>query len=384
MRRRNVIVAFAITPNKIGGLESFCRELAEQLKPKERHLILCFEDKPSAAVRDYLLEPGNVTIETFPSQAAINLRSAARFYRLLRKYRPETILYSLGGVVRLWPLLARAHGVSRSVYYDGTSRPQSMEEYRASALIRTLMKPLGQSICATEFVKECSDREGIVPPNKSKVIYNAVDVKREHGDGTSFRRKYGIPDDRVLVLKVSWLVPEKGIGITLLACKEALQHRNDLHFVFCGDGEHREDYERSAGELGIADHVTWTGQVEDLPASGAFQAADMQVQCSQWREAFCLAVAEGASASLPVVASRIGGLPELVTDGVNGFLFEPQDHVALANHILKLAGDEALRLRMGKAGRKRMVQRHDLTKNVAKWVEVIVPAKDSENELSTV
>jgi glycosyltransferase involved in cell wall biosynthesis len=380
MRRRNVIVAFAITPNKIGGLESFCRELAEQLKPKKRHLILCFEDSPSPAVRDYLLEPGNVTLETFPSQAAINLKSAARFYRLLRKYRPEIVLYSLGGVVRLWPLLARAHGVSRSVYYDGTSRPQSMVEYRASALIRTLMKPLGQSICATEFVKECSDREGIVPPNKSKVIYNAIDIKREHGDGALFRQKYGIPEDRLLVLKVSWLVPEKGIDITLLASREALRQRKDLHFVFCGDGEHREAYERTAAELGIAAYVTWTGQVEDLPASGAFQAADMQIQCSQWREAFCLAVAEGASAGLPVVVSRVGGLPELVTDGVNGFLFEPQDHVALANYILKLAGDESLRLRMGQAGRKRMVQRHDLTKNVAKWVEAILPT----NELSTV
>ena len=91
-------------------------------------------------------------------------------------------------------------------------------------------------------------------------------------------------------------------------------------------------------------------------------------------------MAEGASAGLPVVVSRVGGLPELVTDGVNGFLFEPQDHVALANYILKLAGDESLRLRMGQAGRKRMVQRHDLTKNVAKWVEAILPT----NELSTV
>jgi glycosyltransferase involved in cell wall biosynthesis len=142
--------------------------------------------------------------------------------------------------------------------------------------------------------------------------------------------------------------------------------------VFCGDGKDRETYQRTAVELGIADHVTWTGQMENLSASGAFRAADLQIQCSQWQEAFCLAVAEGMSAGLPIIASRIGGLPELVADGVNGLLFEPQDYVALANSIVKLVEDEPLRSAMGREGRKRVVEQHDLTRNVAAWVDLIV------------
>lgn len=73
-----------------------------------------------------------------------------------------------------------------------------------------------------------------------------------------------------------------------------------------------------------------------------------------------------------MVAARIGGLPELVEDGLNGFGFEPQDDGALAAGILKLAGDEALRKRMGAAGRDRALQNHDLPKNVAAWVDVLV------------
>jgi glycosyltransferase involved in cell wall biosynthesis len=127
-----------------------------------------------------------------------------------------------------------------------------------------------------------------------------------------------------------------------------------------------------AEELGIAGHVTWTGHIEDLAGSGAFRAADIQIQCSQWHEAFCLAVAEGMSAGLPIVASRIGGLPELVEDGVNGFLFEPTSDVELADAILNLAEDRELRSRMGAKGRERAVENHDLARNVSRWVDVLL------------
>jgi glycosyltransferase involved in cell wall biosynthesis len=142
--------------------------------------------------------------------------------------------------------------------------------------------------------------------------------------------------------------------------------------VFCGDGEHREEYERLAQQLRIAEHVTWTGQVEDLAGSGAFRAASVQIQCSQWHEAFCLAVAEGMSAGLPIIASRIGGLPELVEDGVNGFLFEPKSEVELADAILTLVSDPELRSRMGNEGRRRAIRNYDLPQNVKLWVDVLL------------
>jgi glycosyltransferase involved in cell wall biosynthesis len=79
-----------------------------------------------------------------------------------------------------------------------------------------------------------------------------------------------------------------------------------------------------------------------LPA-GAFCAASIQIQCSQWHEVFCLAVSEGMSAGLPIVASRIGGLPELVKDGTTGFLFEPKSDAELADAIVALPSDHELR-----------------------------------------
>jgi glycosyltransferase involved in cell wall biosynthesis len=77
-------------------------------------------------------------------------------------------------------------------------------------------------------------------------------------------------------------------------------------------------------------------------------------------------------ASLPVVASRIGGLPELVEDGINGFLFDPKSEIELADAILKAAADEKLRARMGAIGRERAIESHDLVRNVGLWLDILL------------
>lgn len=371
MAQPNVLCAFSIVPNKIGGQESLAVEIARQLKSCGRHLVLCFEGPPTPTVRKYLLEPGNVSIEIFQRQADLSIENARQFCRLIRKYKPESVYYTLGGIVRLWPLLARAMGAGRVVYNDGTSRLDM--GYKSPFPLRLLMRPVTDVVCASEFIRACTERERFVPRHKCSVIYNSVPQGSELGDGMAFRRRYGISEDRILVLKVSWMVPEKGIDVALQACREAVRQRDDLHFVFCGDGENRQEYQSLAAEWGLADHVTWTGQVEDLRTSGAFRAADIQIQCSQWHEAFCLAVAEGMSAGLPVVAARIGGLPELVVDGRNGYLFETGNHLALAQKIVQLAGNQPLRKSMGEEGRQRAMERFNLTRNVHDWVRTLLP-----------
>jgi len=367
--RPSVLFAAALSPNKIGGVETFAAELARRLDKEGWDLTMCFEDSPPPSVELFLLAPGNVSLAVMRQQSGMSLSKAWEFLRLLRKNRPRVLLYTLGGVVRWWPLLGCLTGVRRRIYRDATSRTAEAYGYRASWKVRVVMSALSKSICATKYVKACSDREGIIPPEKSLVIHNAVDIARDLGDGGAFRRRYGIPGSRIVVLLVSWLVPVKGIDLALRAAKQVLCERDDVHFVFCGDGANRAEYECLADDLGIAGNATWTGMIEDLAGSGAFRAADIQIQCSQWQEAFCLAVAEGMSAGLPIIASRIGGLPELVEDGVNGLLFEPKSDIELANAILALVRDTELRSRMGAKGRERAIEDYELVQNVESWVD---------------
>ena len=370
MGRPRVVFAFAVWPNKIGGVERFSEELARQLNVKGWDLTLWFEDEPPVRVREFLLAPGNVKVDVF-AQSKSGAANVMRFIRMLSKEHPTVVCYSLGGVVQLWPLLGRLIGAKGSIYYDQTSRSKGSESYHASGKVRWLMKPLSRSVCATHFVKRCSVREGIVPASKSIVIFSGTDTTRLQGRGEDFRQYFGIPRDRTLVMQVSWLVPDKGIDVALRAAAIAIAQQPSLHFVFCGEGSHQAEYDRLAKELGIESQVTWTGQVQDLIGGGAFQAADILIQCSQWQEAFGFSVAEGMAAGLPIIASRIGGLPELVKVGENGFLFEPTSFSELAQHILHLQADLALRKRMGEHSRKIVVEHFDLSVCVTRWVDLL-------------
>ncbi|HZQ44077.1 MAG TPA: glycosyltransferase family 4 protein [Acidobacteriaceae bacterium] len=372
MERPRVVFAFAVSPNKIGGVEAFSERLARKLNDKGWDLTLWFQDEPPPLVREFLLAPGNVQIDVFRAQSNMGAGNIRKSIRMFFKQRPTIVCYSLAGVVRWWPLLARLCGARGSVYYDQTSRPRGSEGYRASSKVKWMMKPLSRSVCATDFVRQCSEREGIIPAAKSTVIYSGTDTTRIHGRRQDFRKRYGIPLDRTLVMQVSWLVPEKGIDVALRAAQITLATQPALHFVFCGEGAHRAEYEALAQQLGIDGHVTWTGQVEDLVGGGAFKAADILIQCSQWQEAFGFTVAEAMSAGLPIIASRIGGLPELVADGDNGFLFDPPSAEQLAAHILRLQSDTALRDRMGERSRARAVEQFDLQVCVDQWVDVLM------------
>jgi len=137
-----------------------------------------------------------------------------------------------------------------------------------------------------------------------------------------------------------------------------------VHFALVGDGAYRDRYQRQAREMGIGDHVTFTGQVEDPMSEGVYAAADVVCQVSRWEEVFGYVIAEAMSSSRPMVATRVGGIPELVEDGKTGFLAERADAQAIADRILKLVADPELRKRMGRAGREVARERFDLVRNV--------------------
>jgi glycosyltransferase involved in cell wall biosynthesis len=200
------------------------------------------------------------------------------------------------------------------------------------------------------------------------MIYNGVDLGRvaESAErGAAFRRRFAIPDDRKVVLQVSWIIPEKGI-LDLLAAAQIVGSRNpDVHFVIVGDGPFRDEYEHQATEMGLKERVTWTGLVEDPFSAGVYDAADILCQVSRWEEVFGWVIAEAMAYRRPVVATRVGGIPEIVTDGDTGFLIERGDVKDLATKLLTLIDSPDRRRSMGIAGRARVDERFDLRKNVS-------------------
>ena len=135
-----------------------------------------------------------------------------------------------------------------------------------------------------------------------------------------------------------------------------------------GEGPYREQYMKAAVEMGIEDRVTWTGMVEDPFGEGVFEAADVVCQFSRWEEVFGWMIAEAMAHAKPVVATRVGGIPELINDGASGFLVQRGDTAAMSERILTLLSDREMCARMGQAGCETVSDKFDLRKNVAQLI----------------
>jgi glycosyltransferase involved in cell wall biosynthesis len=148
------------------------------------------------------------------------------------------------------------------------------------------------------------------------------------------------------------LVPEKGVGVLLLAFSDAVKEIPDARLLILGDGPEREVLERRAADLGLQARVKFLGHVAPAEAEEGLASAWVQAVPSRWREPFGNVAAEAMMRGTAVVASASGGLAEFVQDGETGLLVRPGDPHALSRALVRLLGDRELAERMGHRGRE--------------------------------
>jgi len=370
---RTLLFVFGIVPNKLGGLELFAAELSRQVRALGGwRLVFCFEAKPAKVVLAALDHP-HVTLEVIEEQSAKSLRGALQFVQIVRRHRPEVVVYAFNGVLRSYPWLSRLFSSARVVYNDRCSRVTPCDaSFVKRVLARAITLPVDEVIGVSHYVRRAMQASGFVAPARVHVIYNGVDLHASDDaleQERAFRARYAIPEGRALVLQVSWMTAEKGVDKLLQAARRVIDRVPHAHFVLVGTGGALPSYQDLARRLEIADHVTWTGAMEQPTAEGAFAAASVCCLMSQWDEAFGVAIAEAMAFGKPVVATRVGGIPELVEDGRTGFVVGRDDVPAMADRIVALLEDGALRARLGREARRVAAQKFDLRKTVALYLQ---------------
>jgi glycosyltransferase involved in cell wall biosynthesis len=325
-------------------------------------------------VREFLDVPG-LTLEVVPAPWSVSPATLAAVRRLLAKYRPEVFHFLYSGIVGPYPWLAYVHGVKRVIFTDQGSHPEGYTPTQATswkrAIARVVNAPLHRVTCISESNLRTAAEIGYLKPGQGVRIYNGVYLPSGldlDGLSAAFRSRFAVPQDRMIVLQVSSLIPAKGIEDLLDAAALVLRERQDVQFVFGGDGEYASAYREKAASLGIAEHVTWTGLLQNPILDGAFPAADVVCQVSRWSEAFGITIAEAMSVCRPVIATAVGGIPELIDDGVTGYLVPKRDPGAIADRVLRLLADPAMRARMGSAARAKCEAEFDLQKIVAQYL----------------
>ncbi|MEY3479774.1 MAG: D-inositol 3-phosphate glycosyltransferase [Verrucomicrobiota bacterium] len=211
-------------------------------------------------------------------------------------------------------------------------------------------------IAAAGFIARTMHCSLGVPAERIDVIGESVDLEEfTPGDGSEFRREFGIPDKSPLFGIVAMLRGEKGHDTFLLAARRALKQLPEARFVIVGSGTQSSDVEEQINAI-LAEEfkelpgnrVIMTGFRRDIPR--IMRAIDCLVVPSR-HEAQTLVIPQAFATGKPAIGSRVGGIPEILKDGENGFLIEPDDVEALADRMLRVGSDSELASRLGGAGK---------------------------------
>ena len=278
-----------------------------------------------------------------PIRPLRDLAGLAELVRLLRSERPDILHASsskAGVLGRLAAVLAgvpirifTVHGWAFSAHSGAASRFYHWAD--------RLMRPLTTvTICVSDYARARGLEAGTCSAEKTAVIPNAVDLQPV----PSARRDR----DRPVVIAVGRLKAPKDFLTLVRGLALLPPGAGDAHIV--GEGPDRAVLEAEIRRLGIGDRVHLLGERRDVPELLA--DADVFVLSSA-SEGMPVSVLEAMAVGLPVVGSRVGGVPELVVDGETGLLIEPHDPDELAAAIDRLLADSEVRRQMGEAGRER-------------------------------
>lgn len=208
----------------------------------------------------------------------------------------------------------------------------------------------------------CSDaviapfRRDRVPDSRLRVVPNGVDLDRlEDGDATGLRASLGIPGSATVLVAAGALIELKGFATAIRALRLARDDGLDARLVIAGDGPERGALGRLATELGIAGVVHFLGARQDVGAI-LRDCGDIAIVPSRI-ESFALVAAEAGAVGRPTIASRVGGIPEVIEDEVTGLLVPPSDATALARAMLRLGRNSTERVAMGRAAHARVATR---------------------------
>lgn len=207
---------------------------------------------------------------------------------------------------------------------------------------RWLVKRLDHFFSCSEFnAGEIEAYSGIRP----RILYNGVDtdVFRPLKPDFHLRKKLGIKEGEKVMVTVCRLIGLKGVQYALEAMA-LLRERIRIRYIIIGDGEYRGRLERKVSDLGLGDSVSFLGSVPNSELPAYYSIATVGVFPSIADEAFGISIAEAMSCGVPVVATDVGGIPEVVTGG--GVLVKPRNPAELAEAVSKIFTDEKFRKRL--------------------------------------
>jgi glycosyltransferase involved in cell wall biosynthesis len=244
--------------------------------------------------------------------------------------------------------------ISRRVDFSVRSNPLRKLKYQWG---------VDRIVAISDGVRKVLIEDGL-DPNRIVVIRSGIDPQAfdPNYPAGEARREFGFPDRSPVIGCVAHFADHKGHRYLIEAAVRVAAAVPDVRFLLVGDGELRPKIELQIKELKLERHVILTGFRQDVPR---LLAAMDVVVLSSHLEGLGTSLLDAMAMARPVVATRVGGIPEMVEDGLNGLLVPPRDPSALADALITLINRPDERKRMGQAGRARMLEKFSAEAMVA-------------------
>ncbi len=339
-------ILFLSTSSGPGGAERVINNLAAALDPQKYRALLCLFRPGWLQDRS---ESRGIRTHIIPTYGMTDWRWALRFRRLLEDERVDLIhahefdANTQGAVVAALagiPLVATVHGKN---YFS--------EKLRRRLAYRWVSRWATMVAVSNNLKQFIIERVGI-EPSRVKVIYNGVDVLPNCDPSAvgECRTEVGLPDGHQIVGVVGNLYPVKGHQYLIDAIPSVLANCPNTSFVFAGRGQLEMELREQVHRLGVDAHVHFLGLRQDIPKILALLNVFVLPSLS---EGLSMAILEAMMAGKPVVATQVGGNPELVLDGETGFLVPPRDSQALASRLVTLLTNRQQAAQFAEKGKAR-------------------------------
>lgn len=349
---------------KYGGFEKYIAEEARQLKEKGHSLVVIFDREPLAPGYVEDLKKLGVSIEILPHKSKISF--AKGFWQLMKKYHPKIVHTNFSSNVFIALPIAWLFGVKKRIS-TGHCIP-TIDKLKNLIAIQLIGIIATNKLAVSKKSADQLKKALLFRKNKVDVLYLGVeDTTHQHDEA---RIRLGADDDIIALINIAYHNPVKGVDVLLHALHHIVYDLGvtNVRLYQIGGGQTGYDTEalrNLARDLKIEPYIEWMGLRNDVTA--ILPGGDIYIQPSR-SEGISLSIMEASIASLPVVGTTVGGIPEAAVDNENALLVPPEEPLALAKAIVQLCNDPQLRSSFGRKGRLLALEKFCLTRNVTKLI----------------
>jgi len=316
------------------------------------------------------LQNHDVKVKIIPSDGSFDLKLIKNLVDIIKKEKIDLIHSHLLDMNFYSSLAAKVAGIPHISTEHGDIHHTSKKLDKKTLIKAKAISHFSDKIVfVSKFTRDKFLKLSKVPKQKIAIIYNGIDLK-EYEQSINIQSKkaeIGIKNNEFVIGNVANLYPVKGQIYLLKAAAKIIKEFPNTKFLFIGRGELEEKLKKEAQNLGIAPHIKFLGFRNDVKE--LLKIMDVFVLCSL-SEGLPLSLIEAMASKVPIVAAKVGGIPEAIIHNHSGLLVPPKDPEALTNAILKILKNSNLATSLAENAYKRFLKHFTIKKMVSRYEQL--------------